>query len=292
MTQVYHWLTLFTCSLITPSTFVQTQVSCHDSQSCVSTKLRSNDTSDIECYGYRSCAETSSIISTAGHIYCYGSYSCHQSQNIAKIGTSDANINCYGLSSCAKSLISNEKGNINCYAEQSCLNTTMTNWSAFYSIWCSGDHSCAHSQIGSSGLNYLFGNLAGTSSIWYSNYTNTFYQFYGFESGYNATIICGFGHTCNVICAGNGCKGLNVTCITMDINSTCIINIDCTYAEYDQINCPHGYKYDYNLNYSDYSLVPMPSLINVTMSTDYNSHNPCNDSYINCGEFNWYCYSL
>ena len=249
------------------------QTTCHEYKSCMFGSLKDGNSS-IECYGYRSCERA--FIIKGDEIKCLGSFSCYETTNI--IG--QRLISCEGLGSCANVESISGLGIsswVRCYGELSCLNSTMQD---ITSASCYGDHSCVDSQITSGSYNRLYGNLAALNTVLYSNYSDTyFYYFEGFESGYNATIICGDGHTCLVYCNGNSCKNLHLQCADNG-NALCVFDINCINAQYDEINCPDGYQIPSDIN-------EMPSLINVTMSTLENSRSVCNSSNynINCDDY-------
>ena len=202
---------------------------------------------------------------------------------------------CSGLSSCANAGFLNASFEIECTGEQSCSNTRLfgNDRDTWQNIECSADQSCSNSMIWWCRNNYINGNLAGKNSQFYSNCGNGFYdatyQFYGFESGYNSSIICADGETCHIDCRGNSCSNLIIKCASDDTINTntnattesplslCTLNINCDYAQYDDHNCPNGYKLPSNIN-------DMPSLINVTMSTWDNSYNSCFASNLNCAD--------
>ena len=108
-------------------------------------------------------------------------------------------------------------------------------------------------------------------------------DFYGRASGYNATIWCGYGHNCTVICHQDACNNLQLYCLDGD-DETCTYYIDCYYAQ-QSINCPDGYP-----NIDDLNL-QLPNILDTVMSTYDNSVISCNSSNssltnaINCGDY-------
>ena len=47
---------------------------------------------------------------------------------------------------------------------------------------------------------------------------------------------------CNVECYGNGCVGLTLECVNGTGTDDCpMFEVDCDYAQYDEIICPDGY---------------------------------------------------
>ena len=261
-------------------------IECHSMEECKDDSLvDTNVNATIQCWGYRSCEQAALI--QGEYIQCYGGYSCYKAENINSTAvdyslTSNENfggIRCSGLASCAKAeMISGIY--IHCGGEQSCANSQIKSSNL---LECEGDQSCANSQITASSV-YLLANLAGANSIFYDNSTigYAYYRFFGPESGFNSTVLCGIGHVCTVTCYTNGCKNLTLKCINGGVDS-CTFTINCDYAEYDEINCPNGYRYEDD---HDPQLVLTPSLLNVTMSTIENSINLCNKTWKLCGDSN------
>ena len=247
---------------------IESQVICRQSQSCQYANLTTTG-EYIHCYGYESCKQAT-IVTSGYYISCAASNSCNQAKKIVMVSSSYS-IRCGGLASCANSqLISNELDDVNCYGEQSCANTTIADTS---DVYCSGDHSCANSQITVTSQIRAGGTLSLTNSQLYSGDSSVSFNFWGFESGYNASLICGTGHTCYVNCYGNGCGNLNAECNGSE--SSCTLNINCYYAQYDEINCPSGYTIPSDIE-------EMPSMVNVTLSTVENSYDVCVLSDFNC----------
>ena len=251
------------------------QTQCHLEEECIFATL-SSSTDDIECYGYRSCEQASSITSTNGaYIWCDGAYSCYKALIIQTTSTSDvATLNCRGLFSCAfVQSISIANGNVNCRSEQSCINSMLTLSPDRY-ILCTGYRSCANT-IATSGTFILHGSLSSINATFYSNAATTTYQFWGFESGYNSTVICNDSHTCIIECYGNGCADVTLQCAT---SGMCTFMVDCQFAQFDEINCPVGYQLPSDIN-------PMPSLRNMTVSTWENSYALCKNSTKHCHDY-------
>lgn len=177
----------------------------------------------------------------------------------------------------------NRNGTIACRAEQACVNTTIIAFpiideSLVNRVECYGHRSCENTQIETSYLSSK-GHLSSQNSKIYSTNGTTKYAFKGFADGFNTTIFCGSSttnHTCNIECFGNGCH--NLTIKNGGGNNT--INVDCTYAEYDEHNCPKGYQIPSNVD-------QMPSLLDMTFSTIENGDNICNsnNTRIRCDDF-------
>ena len=177
--------------------------------------------------------------SGGGSVDCHGFHSC---SNVSPLVVTSDNIVGYGGSALVNS------------------NVTLTNGGQ---IQCAGDRTCADSFIVGSGIHGMWGHLSGQNSIFKSYDSGVYYYFGGKMSGNNGTILCGNGHTCYVTCYGDSCNGLNLTCI--EGVGTCTLDIDCTYAEYDEYVCPDGDKLSLFMN-GKY----LPDLSNVSSSySDY-----------------------
>ena len=64
--------------------------------------------------------------------------------------------------------------------------------------------------------------------------TDSYYYFRSVSSGKNASIICNNGDKCYIICHGNSCNGLNVSCV-----GNCTLNINRNSA-FESDVCPDG----------------------------------------------------
>ena len=164
---------------------------------------------------------------------------------------------------------------------QSCSNSTIATTWIVQDVYCYGDRSCANSDITIHDKVFLYGHLSGFNTKFYGYDPDIIYHFVGFSSGYNATIYCDTDNSCNIKCYSNGCDNLSLQCINGN-DSSCIFYKDCRYAQYDENNCPSGYK----IISADFD--EMPSILNVTsaVSSLKNSYSPCNKSYVNCVDYN------
>ena len=240
------------CILIFKVEVIISQVSCHDKESC--NGIFTNTSQLVECYGYRSCLNGVHIETTRTEFYqcsicCHGSYSCFNSSVIQRTSSTqtaaDSEIWCGALFSCAfVGTLYNEKGVISCAGEQSCRGSNITlkdESSDGRHVECWGDRSCMDATIRATHSTVLIGHLSGLNAIFYGNSSTTNYWFYASKSGYNATIICGIGHSCEVNCYGNACNKLTLMC-SDGSNTNCTFNVDCTYAAKSENNnvCPNG----------------------------------------------------
>ena len=108
-------------------------------------------------------------------------------------------------------------------------------------------------------------------------------MFRGANGGYNATMICGNGLTCDINCFNDACDNLKLTCENENNDyGNCTFEIICVHTEYDSINCPDSYQLPSIMDGHDFT---MPSLLNVTMSTYENSYILCNSSLKHCVDF-------
>ena len=146
-------------------------------------------TESVTAYGYFSAAYIN-FLSSPDYIGCGGSYSCYQIRHLELRSGNDADINCFGLFSCANIGLMECNGvKITCYAEQSCRNSTISmpsNCSLKSSSYLANADSIIY--VGNSVS--MNGYLSGRNSIFYSLSTDVSFNFYGIASGYNATVVC------------------------------------------------------------------------------------------------------
>ena len=212
---------------------LQTEYACY--------KQAINSSAELNCRGFFSCAASPLILNFQGKIQCEGAYSCYNSQNILQTSTvSGVNVNCGGLYSCANvGNITVEAGDVNCYGELSCSSSELI-VSVDHVVNCHGDHSCANSIIHGAKTVTVYGSLGASNATFYSDNTNTQYNFYSSQSGYNATIVCNDSDTCVVYCYDDGCNNLTI------IGE---FTVHCDYSQNNTI-CPNG-----KLNVFDYGSV-------------------------------------
>lgn len=226
---------------------------CFTAKSCVGETINGTSDEHINCFGYGSCLnathiETNRSEMDACSICCTGSYSCFNAKTIRRSAVANGEVWCNGLLSCAfVSDMHVEQGLVSCSGEQSCRGSRITlgptAQNSDENLQCWGDRSCMDTNVTTQYATLMSGHLSGTNGVFYSDDNTTKYQFYGSNSGYNATIVCGTGHTCKVICTGNGCNGLTLVCQDKSgSNTNCTFNVDCNYAEKsDNDNvCPNG----------------------------------------------------
>ena len=261
---------------------------CFNSYQCAFDSMSAYQTN---CYGDHSCIGTTISINAVENIYCNGAFSCTNADYVGVTVTgSTTSINCRGLFSCAyvnNPGIDCERGYIFCNGELSCYQSIIFAEHTFdVTVYCEGDRACAESLIKLRNTLEIRGNLAVANSIIDATYdsgtTKTIVFQGGSFAGYNATIICGDGMTCDITCYGNSCNNLNVTCQT---EGGCTINKDCDYSEYNEF-CGDGDGYSYYVAPD----IQIPNLIDVsdTLSTFSNSRTPCvtkSTNAINCGDY-------
>eukprot|EP01084_Bolivina_argentea_P148517 259631_1 len=158
------------------------------------TSITSNyNPSNVWCFAAFACAQIS-FINTQSGVYCAGSHACALSYiNAAKY------VSCYGSNSCQYSnIIGNET--VECLGSQSCMDTNIST----SNVYGKGAYSLHASFI---------------DSQFVINDTLNAY-FYGYQSGFGATVICRAGDMCNIHCYNNGCEMLYVEC---EENSNCNI---------------------------------------------------------------------
>ena len=212
------------CTVITTQ-LVKTQSDCDDAYSCVFADISSSQ--QIGCYGYHSCNQAS--LQTSSNINCYGGFSCLDA-NI--VYSSDRNIYCHGLGSCARiDFLGNFNERIDCYGELSCYRSNIFS----SNLYCTGERSCADSIVYISSSMLANGYASAKNCTFYSTNSSSNYYFGGPYSGDNATIICGNGHTCLVYCYINGCNNVKLLC-----NGTCNLIVSCSDDAVQSDVCPNG----------------------------------------------------
>ena len=198
------------------------------------TEASGSGNENIQCFGYGSCWKAISL-TNAGEfgIQCHGSYSCYSATEIQRTSSGDEkHIFCYGLLSCAyANTISNINGDIYCGAALSCIGATIYVDDTDDSLYCYGIKSCAESTIHVSNIAALYGYLAAQDATLYSDVSGVTFRFWGKESGRDATVICGNGHTCYIDCYSDGCNDLTLIC-----SGDCTFDITCDkYAELSDV---------------------------------------------------------
>eukprot|EP01084_Bolivina_argentea_P288755 495663_1 len=177
--------------------------------------IYSTDEGPICCRGMYSCRETVINYNDAitASVICSGHQSCYSTPIQSN---SDIKIGCYGYYSCQSSTILgpvNNGGTLYCYGRLSCWDTIII---AISTIICNGISSCRSTNI-----------TSNSNMIIYLN---------GYLSGWNTSIECNAGDTCNILCNGfQSC--LNTTLICNEL-AQCVV--DCN----ENALCPIGYTYN------------------------------------------------
>ena len=147
------------------------------------------DVSRIECRASHSCIESRLL---SGDFFLFGVLSAFDS-NIS--GTNIYGDKMYLLGACAaaKSQISLVNRTLVCYGDSSCRDSSMSPFTGtFYEI-------------------EAFGAYSAQNAIIHSAQTTTI-KFWGYKSGYNASVICQNGHICDINClTQSDCE--NMECI-------------------------------------------------------------------------------
>ena len=202
-------LLIFSIFVINCLIFVVYAISCNDAHSCNSAKYMVAEA--VRCLGYSTCQNTT-IESTLGTIQCYGSHSCiNASISIEPFATI---IQCMGLFSCNNAHIihNSTKTDIYCRSESSCMNSIIEIHDNNKSdLDCSAYRSCSDSIIYVEKEVTASGSWAAQNSIIYTTRNNTRVEFVGAFAGYNASIYCKNGLTCEIICYGSACINLTAT---------------------------------------------------------------------------------
>ena len=157
---------------------------------------------DVYCKAAYACSETAILYSTDG-VLCRGEHSCSY---CSEIYNEAQNGRCYGACACTHSTFTqNHNQNFQCMADQSCSFTRFNETAEFFVY---GAYSLMNGHINS--------HPSETMTI----------DLYGCYAGYNLTVYCDSGHTCNLNCYGNACLNTLVICI-----DNCNLNVVCDSSE-------------------------------------------------------------
>lgn len=189
----------------------------------ISTIHTSND-SGIACRGYKSCWHASSI-KTDNKTYCAGGWSCENTNTIVT-----NNLLCRATNGCSditNITLINTLGAVDCAGVKSCTNSQFRYTNPDH-LSCFGDSSCQNVILNNAKDIGFYGEYSAIGAVINPNGTiveenELIVGFWGYFSGYNATVHCWSGQTCEIECFGNGCFGVNVICAG---GSICNFNCD------------------------------------------------------------------
>ena len=210
-------------------------IECYQAKSCASQDLYLSSSSYfnppyIKCYGYQSCIDDTAIeVQSYPEIFCDGSYSCYNAAEITH-SSADSKTYCYGLLSCAN--VIDMEGETYCSGDQSCKDSKIT---TDYYTYCNGDRSCSGTQIVVAEEVNFKGAYSGLNALIYNDGGYHSFNFFGYNSGYNATFI--YNSYVEVYCYGNACNNLTLTCQTGA--QYCSLHVSCDGAMKSTI-CPNG----------------------------------------------------
>ena len=236
-----------------------------DTDACSSS---TNTDNLIWCMAHKSCSNKTFLEATHVSVKCDGSYSCCNTSSIISNSFQD----CYGLSACSNVGFMESSHKVYCDSEIACLNTIInaTGKLAESDVECDGYRACEGSVIRNFGHNIkskgAFGtlnayiNVSDGSSIDSANTLSDIFM-YGYYSGWNSTVRCKKGHTCNIYCDGSGCNNMKLECNTDD-TGVCPI-IDCSSSDINDI-CGVGNNNSNNNNTGNNIFGSAPFLNEVT----------------------------
>ena len=230
---------------------------CNETKECEGESIRTDDGDGIRCVGSYSCfnGATLFVASSDGNIHCQGSYSCFKAEKIhARSTINSGDIYCSGLYSCANVIDKIQNGNeyVACSGELSCFGSTIyVEVNQGEDLFCYGDRSCSNVISYVTQESLMYGFLSGMNGIFQdhesSNGVSTIWKFKGYQSGYNARVICGNDEDeCTVKCYADSCNfNLTSQCSELDSGDLdtgdCTIIYNCSMAEQSEL-CPYGYK--------------------------------------------------
>lgn len=200
-------------------------ISCNGEFECVDQTITSGD-DNIFASGYKSISgiDTDIEVTDGGVIYIQGGFGCHEIGYVNTDGFIHNNA-ANGVMSAGSLVV---RGIYN-YCSVGATDTIITSDGSY--VTCFADFTCKNSLIKASGNLKAQGFQSLHSAEIFSATNDPSIYFYGYYSGYNATITCESGDTCDIYCYGNGCYGLFLdchdaaTCNVYNCNET--INIAC-----------------------------------------------------------------
>jgi len=228
------------CYKIRDITSLDSSIKCIGHESCRNGDLTAVN-GDISCSGYRSCfkskAETSSLS-------CLGFKSCQQMNHAGVLSTAF----CDGTKGCAQSTVVAE--NIYCRGKLSC--EKMKSLEIANTAYGYGYKSLYNAPIEARVINAYGYKSIEQADIDTGNLQNTdiIINAFGFDAAMpgrtakqRTTILCRDTTKCTLNCKGNGCNGIELTCL---YGSYCNVqpydcqanHIDGSYSKQEWVSCP------------------------------------------------------
>lgn len=236
------------CCIYTVQIVIYGEKECFEAYSCANETIIAN-TQDLECFGKASCINSPNITSigfSASSGFqggCQGLRSCQNAKSYTNLA-GDQDIDGFLALSWSQS-IDTQSSVFECEGEASCYNVGTIHSDI---CTCKGFRSCDNvntiksSTITTKGVLSLHNsNLYNRNYNSYENATNTILNvtMKGFFAGYNASVYCGNGATCEVHCHDNACENLNYFCDKNEHESTdCNVTCDAK----NGVVCPNGWK--------------------------------------------------
>ena len=237
---MFKLLLLFACfgSLVQSQT-VCSSFGCANKTIDISTTLISN--------GYKSNSGQTSIV-RATYFQGYGAFGFYQASSVTATATQGQISTCSGDSTCSS--VDRLHGfRLYIYGMNGCSHSNYV--TAVAPVWCLAEQSCSYSTLAQANAIQAFGAYSVLGSTIYSNGTDMTVVLGGYYAGFNGTLICTTGSTCNVVCYGNGCHYFRYYC---ENGATCN-----TYLCNDTLSIPCPISLDNNnltsSNFSETSLL-------------------------------------
>lgn len=254
---------------------IRASTECEDAYECFGQTITENGTELVSCKGDHSCSQAT--IKSDYNIDCSAAFSCFKCTAITPLTANTVStIECDGLYSCARiDNLNTTYRTLQCEAELSCYGSTITMGEGS-ELECSGDKSCANASITITGESSTTITVLGTRAAMDATFETSgngvsyTFDFWGWSSGHNTTIICNAGDTCSINCDVNACDELNLQC-----NSDATCNIDCSHGQYSDV-CGNGYM-SYGIP-DDFTNNKPPTLVDIEFTTLETSEVFCNDS--------------
>eukprot|EP01084_Bolivina_argentea_P042614 78573_1 len=236
------------------------QIWCNKANSCTNNAIvLSNPSNYPTLYGngYRSLHDAAISVNitkeSCGYatIWCGGAFACNNLSYVKNVSF----IQCYGSNTCSdingnafvqtKTCQNAEATQFwgtskRCYGSNACQYTNFQNTNniglTFNDVECSGDQSCANTNIQKSGT--IMANAAYSlynAVIDSKDLTSALdVTLRGYHAGFGSKIICRSGDYCSINCVGNACEGLYVECEDTNNCNVELFNPATMKTEFDQ----------------------------------------------------------
>ena len=192
------------------------------------TNYNNDSVNKLICFGDAACDKADISKQSLNYSYSYSNSNYSWGNyNSSEYGKFTVEVYCEGKLSCDESKLTN-LDKLYCSGEDACSDAIISNIDL---LICTGNDACYYSDI--SNIHIIYG--ASKESLQETNITlNNFNNIYestvyllASDATLDATIICGFNHTCNIICGVyRSCTLLEIDCTRGNCHVTCDIDIN------------------------------------------------------------------